>query len=215
MGIINSDIVRQPEKFSRLTKDERALRLQSLLNARPDGPLWVFAFGSLMWNPCFEYDRSEEVTFDGWERKFHIWSTVSRGTKERPGLGLCLEKGQGVCKGIAYQLLPENEPTDWPSIWHREMNTGIYNAIWVDLNLHTGERVKALTFVVDPTHAQYAGEMPVPLMAEIIVGATGKYGRCRDYLASTVEEMAKLGIVDAFLNELLLAVDEQKEHGTD
>jgi cation transport protein ChaC len=126
-----------------------------------------------------------------------------------------LEKGQGVCKGIAYRLLPENESTDWPIIWHREMNTGVYNAIWADLNLGTGERVKALTFVVDRTHTQYSGELPTPLMAEIIMGATGTYGRCRDYLASTVEEMEKLGIVDAYLNKLLLAVDEQKESGTD
>ena len=215
MDLKNSDITPPFKKFVRLTKDDRALRLQTLLNIRPTGPLWVFAFGSLMWNPCFEYDRSEEATFDGWERKFHIWSTVSRGTRERPGLGLCLEKGQGVCKGIAYRLFPENEPTDWPIIWHREMNTGVYNAIWADLNLGTGERVKALTFVVDQTHTQYAGALPIPLMAKIILGATGTYGRCRDYLASTVEEMEKLGIVDAYLNKLLLAVDGQKKSGTD
>jgi cation transport protein ChaC len=215
MSIINSNIQRQPEEFSWLTKDERALRLQKLLNIRPIGPLWVFAFGSLMWNPCFEYDRCEEATFEGWERKFNIWSTVSRGTMEQPGLGLCLEKGRGTCKGLAYRLLPDNEVVDWPTIWNREMNTGVYNAIWADLNLHTGERVKALTFVVDSTHTQYAGQMSIPLMAEIIVDATGSYGRCRDYLASTVKGMAKLGIFDVFLDELLLAVDKQKEHGTD
>ena len=215
MCIINSDVLRQPAKFSRLTKDERATRLQTLLNSRPTGPLWVFAFGSLMWNPCFEYDRCEEATFDGWERKFNIWSTVSRGTKERPGLGLCLEKGQGNCKGLAYRLLPDNEVVDWPTIWNREMNTGIYNAIWADLNLHNGERVEALTFVVDPTHPQYAGEIQIPLMAEIIVGATGNYGRCLDYLVSTVEGMAKLGVIDAYLDELLFAVNKQKQHSTD
>lgn len=209
------NISQPPREFSRLTKNDRDFRLKTLLNYRPAGPLWVFAFGSLMWNPCFEYDRNEEATFYGWERKFHIWSTVSRGTKDRPGLGLCLEKGRGMCKGLAYRLLPKNETTDWPIIWHREMNTGVYNAIWADLDLHTGEKVKALTFVVDPTHTQYAGEMQISLMAEIIIGASGTYGRCRDYLASTIEEMEKLGIVDAYLNELLLAVNEQKENGTD
>jgi cation transport protein ChaC len=192
MGQNNSSISPPPREFSWLTKDERALRLHSLLNTRPTGPLWVFAFG----NGSFISGR--RIT---WHKK-------------KPGLGLCLEKGQWLCKGIAYQLLPENEPTDWPVIWRREMNTGVYNAIWANLNLHTGERVKALTFIVDPTHTQYAGEISIPLMAEIIVGATGKYGHCRDYLASTVEKMAKLGVVDAYLNELLLAVDEQKKHGT-
>ncbi len=198
-----------------LTKEERALRLQTLLNSRPTGPLWVFAFGSLMWNPCFKYDRCEEAKFDGWERKFNIWSTVSRGTKERPGLGLCLEKGQGTCKGLAYRLLPDNESVDWPTIWNREMNTGVYNAIWAELILHTGERVEALTFVVDPSHTQYAGEMPIALMAEIILGATGTYGRCLDYLAYTIEGMAKLGVVDPHLDELLSVVNKQKENSTD
>ena len=140
-----------------------------------------------MWNPCFEYECCEEATFDGWERKFNIWSMISRGTNERPILGLCLEKGQGHCKGFAHRLLPDNEAVDWPKIWNREMNTGIYNAIWAELNLHNGERVEALTFVVDPTHTHYAGEMSIPLMAEIILGATGNYGRCKDYLAYTVE----------------------------
>jgi cation transport protein ChaC len=111
--------------------------------------------------------------------------------------------------------LPENEDAEWPVIWNREMNTGVYNAIWADLTLQSGEVVKALTFVVDPTHSQYAGGMPIPVMSEVIAGATGEYGRCRDYLASTVEEMAKLGVVDEYLNSLLTAVDAQMESNAD
>ena len=211
----NSHIPWPTEKFSRLTEDERDSRLQTVLNNRPDGPLWIFAFGSLMWNPCFDYDRCEDALFEGWERKFHIWATVSRGTMERPGLGLCLEKGDGACRGLAYRLLPENEDAEWPVIWNREMNTGVYNAIWADLTLQSGEVVKALTFVVDPTHIQYAGRMPIPVMSEVIAGAAGEYGRCRDYLASTVEGMAKLGVVDEYLNSLLTAVDAQMKSNAD
>ena len=95
------------------------------------------------------------------------------------------------------------------------MNTGVYNAIWADLTLQSGEVVKALTFIVDPTHIQYAGRMPIPVMSEVIAGATGEYGRCRDYLASTVEEMAKLGVADEYLNSLLTAVDAQMESNAD
>ena len=207
MDALNSQIPWPKSEFRHLTEDERATRLQALLDNRPNGPFWVFAFGSLMWNPCFEHDRCEEAVLEGWERKFHIWTSVARGTPERPGLGLCLEKAEAECKGLVYQLLPDNEDLDWQKIWDREMVTGIYQAVWTDITLLSGEVVSALTFVVDPTHRQYAGGMDIRIMSEVIAGAAGRYGRCRDYLASTVEEMTKIGVIDTHLSELLLAVD--------
>ncbi len=211
MDISSSHIPWPTSQFYHLTDDERQARLQQLLESRPDGPLWVFAFGSLMWNPCFEHDYCEAAYFQGWERKFHIWTSLARGTPERPGLGLCLEQGESDCKGLVYRLLPDNEEEDWSRLWKREMVSGIYKAVWADLTLECGEKVSAVTFVVDPTHPQYAGGMPLPMMSEIIAGAAGQYGKCRDYLASTVEEMAKLGVVDEYLNELLAAVDARCE----
>ena len=215
MDALSSDVPWPKPLKRRLSEDERARRLQELLDNRPDGPSWVFAFGSLMWNPCFEYDRSEQAFLEGWERKFHIWTSLARGTPERPGLGLCLEKGESECKGLVYRLLPEHEEMDWQKLWDREMVSGIYQAVWMDLTLISGEVVSALTFVVDPTHIQYAGGLTIPVMSEIIAGASGRYGRCRDYLASTVEEMAKIGVVDPDLDALLMAVDAHIEQVTD
>lgn len=193
--------------FYFVSEEERNRRLQVIQSSRPAGPMWVFAFGSLMWNPCYEFDRREIANFDGWERKFHIWTTLARGTPESPGLGLCIEQSTTSCKGVAYQLLAENEEEDWLALWDREMVSGIYQAVWAELKLETGEDVKALTFVVDNTHPQYAGGMSVPEMAKIIAGAEGKYGRCSDYLASTVEEMAKIDVADDYLDGLLAAVN--------
>lgn len=192
------------------SEEERQERLQKVLKERPPGPLWVFAFGSLMWNPCFEFERCETAVFEGWERKFHIWTTIARGTRKRPGLGLCIEKGENSCKGLVYQLLEVNAKDDWQKLWDREMVSGIYQAIWADLTLEGGEIVKALTFVVDRSHRQYAGGMSISEMSKIIAGAAGKYGACSDYLRSTVEELKKIDVEDAYLDSLLSAVEKQQ-----
>ena len=190
-----------------LSPQERHALLQETRARRPDGPLWVFAFGSLMWNPGFEFDVSDVAILPGWERKFHIWTTIARGTPERPGLGLCLEKGDNNCKGLVYRLLPKNEEKDWQALWYREMNSGIYKTLWTDVRTENHGVVRALTFVVDPDHQQYVGPLPIDVMAEIMVGACGRYGRCRDYLAGTVAEMEKLGVIDLHLKDLLAHVD--------
>lgn len=209
MDIVKSKFSPPKGPFQFLDENERQNRLRAIQDTRPDGPLWVFAFGSLMWNPCFEYARCEVALLSGWERKFHMWSTRSRGTPERPGLGLCIEKGQSTCKGLAYQLKQQNEKVDWPVIWDREMVSGIYHAVWADMALENGETVKALTFVIDPDHYQYVNGMTISEMSEIISEASGVNGLCRDYLASTVEEMAKIGVEDDHLTLLLAAVKER------
>ncbi len=198
-----------------LSAEERQRRMDETRAARPDGPLWVFAFGSLMWNPGFKYLTSDAAVLLGWERKFHIWTTIARGTPERPGLGLCLEKGDGDCKGVVYQLLPENEEADWEALWDREMNSGVYQTLWAELKTEKSGTVTALVFVADPDHHQYVGPLPRETMADIMVGACGRYGRCRDYLAGTIEEMAKLGVVDAHFSELLELVDSREIMQTD
>jgi len=195
------------QRFIQLTPSERQQRLEQAIASRPEGPLWVFAFGSLMWNPAFEYDLSAAAVLAGWERKFHIWTTTARGTPENPGLGLCLEKGSGECRGIVYRLRSQNEARDWQALWDREMNSGVYRARWLGLQTENLGAITALTFTVDPAHRQYAGAMPIEDMAAIMAGARGKYGRCRDYLAETIREMSHLGVSDPHLSALLDLVD--------
>jgi len=208
---IPSPPIRWPNgAYRELTRDERHQRLDLIRRQRPDGPVWVFGFGSLMWNPCFLYDSRHTAVLTGWERKFHIWTSYARGTAERPGLGLCLEAGPGACKGVAFRLLPDHEERDWHALWWREMTTGIYRAIWCEAEVEGHGVVPVLTFVVDRDHRQYAGPMETEVMARIIAGASGKYGTCRDYLANTLREMRVLGVIDPELTTLLHIVDRHE-----
>ncbi len=199
----------------RLPKEEAHRLLLETRAARPKGePMWVFAFGSLMWNPCFSYDAKAPALLKGYDRKFHIWTTRARGTPDNPGLGLCLEDCCGMCRGIAYRLVEDDIEDAWERLWEREMGSGIYKATWVAVETEEYGRVVALTFVVNRHHSHYAGPMPTDHMAEIMAGAKGTYGLCRDYLAGTIEEMRKLDVIDPDLETLLARIDAL-EQGSD
>jgi len=194
--------------FVRLPKEESHKILLETRAARPrDEPMWVFAFGSLMWNPCFDYDLKLEGVLRGYDRKFHIWTTRARGTPDNPGLGLCLEDCSGMCRGVAYRLLEDDVEEAWERLWEREMGSGIYRPSWVSVETMERGRVAALTFIVNRDHPHYAGPMPSEQMATIMAGAKGTYGPCRDYLAGTIEEMRKLEVTDPHLEALLAQVD--------
>jgi len=200
-----------PEGLHPDLNDAERRELQDQVKAAQpyDDEFWVFGFGSLMWNPGMEVKESRGATLQGYERKFHIWSTVGRGTHERPGLGLCLEPTDGSCRGIAYSLDMATLQADLDYLWSREMGSGVYRPKWVPVTLDGEPEAEkmALTFVINPGHVQHAGPLPVEQMVAIMGGAEGKYGRCRDYLAHTVAEMAKLGERDPLLEEVLGRID--------
>ena len=114
--------------YVQLNDEVRAGMLRDMLAevTNPD-VIWVFGFGSLMWNPGFKPTERQPVTLRCYERKFHLWSTKGRGSQERPGLGLCLEPGKGSCRGIAYRLSPETRDKDLQYLWDREMTSGVYH----------------------------------------------------------------------------------------
>lgn len=202
-------------EYVRLPEGEARRLLIETRAARPkDEPMWVFAFGSLMWNPCFEHDVKAPALLRGYDRKFHIWTTRARGTPDNPGLGLCLEDCCGMCRGIAYRLVEDDVEDAWERLWEREMGSGIYRPAWVSVETESYDRVVALTFIVNRDHPHYAGPMPSDRMATIMAGAKGSYGLCRDYLAGTIEEMRKLDVIDSDLEALLARVDAL-EQGAD
>lgn len=202
--------------FVKLPEDEARRLLHETRLARPkDEPMWVFAFGSLMWNPCFEYDAMAAGLLRGYDRKFHIWTTRARGTPDNPGLGLCLEDCAGGCRGVVYRLVEDDVDDAWERLWEREMGSGVYRPVWVAVETEEHGRVPALTFVVNRDHSHYAGPMPIDRMARIMAGAAGTYGLCRDYLAGTIAEMRKLNVVDPELEALLEAVDAHENGSGD
>jgi cation transport protein ChaC len=194
--------------FPHLDEDERARLFRETMAQAPNSDdVWVFGFGSLLWNPGFAPLERRPATLDGYQRRFQIWSTMARGTPDRPGLALCLEPTAGNCRGIAYRLAPESRESDLAYLWQREMVSGVYRAAWIDVVADDGSRVTALTWLANPGHIQSAGPRPAEEMAKVMAGGKGKYGTCRDYPANTIVEMAKLGERDPFLERVLELID--------
>lgn len=208
-------VERSPDRprieYKQLPDDVKLKLLMQTKAARPRGErMWVFAFGSLMWNPCYDYDAKAAGLLKGYDRKFHIWTTRARGTPEYPGLGLCLEDCSGACRGIVHRITPEDEEAAWERLWEREMSSGVYRPSWVTVETDEYGPVVALTFIVNRDHSHYVGPMPLDDMASLMANAKGQYGLCRDYLAGTINEMAKLNVVDPDLTSLLEKVDQKR-----
>ena len=186
-----------------LSQEEREASLkQALTRYKPGEEAWVFAYGSLMWNPAIEFAEASACEVDGWRRSFCFWVPLGRGTPELPGLMLALEAG-GNCEGIAYRLAPNQVRSELAILWNREMLSGVYQARWVPAKLRDGRTVTAVTFVVDTNHCQYCGDLPIDRAAHHIAFAEGRRGACRDYLANTAAHARALNIYDPYIEELV------------
>jgi cation transport protein ChaC len=186
----------------RLLSDE-ALQasLDAVLARRPPGPeLWLFGYGSLVWNPSIEFLERRPGIVRGWHRRFCLWSQVIRGTAERPGLALGLEPG-GACRGVVFRLEPAVAREELAILWRREMMFGSYTPRWVRATSR-GETHPALTFTINRAAPHYAGRLPDARVVEVLLGARGLYGSGADYLLRTVEGLQHCGIRDAHLERL-------------
>jgi cation transport protein ChaC len=171
----------------------------------PDGVFWVFTYGSLMWNPGFPYEEARPARLRGYHRAFCLYSHHYRGTAERPGLVLGLDRG-GSCHGIAYRVAPAHAERAMAYLWEREMDGYEYAVRDLPIAIATGP-VMARTFVVRRDKAQYAGKLPAARMVAIIRAAHGRNGSNRAYLENTVRHLEALGIPDRRLRLLLAAVE--------
>ena len=169
--------------------------------------LWIFGYGSLMWRPGFDYVERLPVRLNGYHRDFCVWSHRYRGTPERPGLVLGLDRG-GSCLGIAYRIAPEKRDTVLAYLHEREMITGVYDPRDLPVvDSVSDRRVVAQSYVVDRSHTQYAPDLTVEQRAALIIQGVGTAGPCRDYLANTVAHLVGLGMPDRRLGNLLKTVD--------
>jgi cation transport protein ChaC len=167
---------------------------------QPGTPFWIFAYGSLMWNPEFEFDACHVGTVRGYHRAFRIWSRINRGTPDNPGLVLTLECG-GSCRGLVYRISADRVQEEMSRIWKREMTFGSYRPKW--LNCGVGDTsFKALAFTVNRGCSGYAGAIPEDVVVEAIAGARGRYGPAHDYLFKTTETLREHGIRDARVEHL-------------
>lgn len=163
-------------------------------------PLWVFGYGSLMWNPGFPYDIAAPALLTGYHRRFCVYSYHYRGTPEQPGLVLGLDRG-GSCRGLAFRVAPDDVKPALAYLWDREMISYVYRPAWLPVRIK-GERVQACTFVADRAHEQYCRLTGLEAMAGVIGKGHGRNGPNCDYLFNTVQHLDELGIRETPLHRL-------------
>ncbi|SFA99630.1 cation transport protein ChaC [Poseidonocella pacifica] len=168
--------------------------------------MWVFGYGSLLWNPGFEPAERRLATLPGYSRSFCMRSIHHRGTPENPGLVLALDEAEGAaCEGVALRVRPGEEDPVLTYLRERELVSSAYLERHARVNLDDGRSVEALAYVIDPEHVQYC-DLTLEEQAVAIAGAVGGRGPNPDYLYNTAAHLRDLGIEDADLNWLDLRV---------
>lgn len=173
--------------------------------------VWIFGYGSLMWDPGFPYCEAVPGVLRGYHRRFCVYSHEYRGTPERPGLVLGLDRG-GMCKGIAFRIPAVDVETALHDLWDREMRQRIYRLRDVSVAL-AGGAIRAYAFVVDTAHPAYAGRLSLDDTARLIHRGVGGRGPCRQYLENTVRQLEELGMLDGPLHRLERRVKELAQSG--
>ena len=190
--------------FAPLGPGERAQSLREALDAAPDrNEIWVFAYASLIWRPCFEAKASQRLYLPGYRRVFCVWTVQARGRPECPGLGLGLEEGVPGCDGIALQVPAARLMESLEALWAREMLTGVYLPRWLCGQRKDGSAQPVLAFVADRRHPQYVGGLSDDERAACIASARGELGSCLEYLEHSVSALRCAGITDPYLDAMM------------
>lgn len=159
--------------------------------------LWVFGYGSLIWDPGFAVAERQVARIDNHHRSFCMYSVHYRGTETAPGLVLALDAKPGAtCQGLALRAEPGTEAATLDYLRDRELISSAYLEARLPVTLADGRQVTALTFVINRDHAQYACNLSLQDQADIIARASGLRGPNRDYLAATYHHLTELGLDD-------------------
>ena len=196
-----------------LTAEEHRASIAEILANRPDrGDVWLFAYGSLIWNPLIHFCAKRIGIVRGNHRSFCLWSHTGRGTVAKPGLTLGLERG-GCCRGVAYRIEEGQAAHELEIVWRREMLTGAYAPRWLKVETADGP-LHAIAFLINRGHTRYAGRLPEQKIIDTIAEAHGPLGRCATYLFNTVAHLEELGIGDQRLKRLRDQVAKRMERGS-
>jgi len=194
-----------------LLLDDKTL-LESRRSFIPDNnkinkDVWLFGYGSLIWNPVIEIEETIIAKVFGYHRKFCLKTQIGRGNEENPGLVLGLEKG-GSTSGLALKINSLNAASELDLVWRREMITGAYKP--VKLLGHTEKgNIEMIVFVINKNHTNYIGKISEDKTASIISNAKGFLGSGKDYLDKTIESLMRLGINDSYLSRLQNRIMQQ------
>ena len=200
-------------KVSPKTAEERAASLNATLaeapTGAPNGDVWVFGYGSLVWNPAFEFAERLRGRIYGFHRAYCIWTPLGRGSPENPGLMLALDRG-GSCAGAAFRIAADQLVEELSILWSREMALDSYVPTWVTIHTAVGQ-VAGLTFTINRNHERYAGRLAPEIIAGYLATAEGYLGTSAEYLANTVAHLGELGVRDATLIDLQRRVKQLRE----
>jgi glutathione-specific gamma-glutamylcyclotransferase len=177
-------------------------------NSPANQDLWVFGYGSLMWRPGFDHVERMEATLHGYHRALCILSVHHRGSVDRPGLVLGLDKG-GSCRGIAFRVPAQQAEKTLVYLREREQVTSVYLETRHHLRLADGRLVEATAFTADRTHPQFARSLSHTELVARVRHGVGVSGNNPDYVRATVAELSRIGIRDRTLNKLLAALDQE------
>jgi cation transport protein ChaC len=165
--------------------------------------LWVFGYGSLMWRPGFPFEAQAPALLKGAHRALCVYSIFYRGTREQPGLVLGLDRG-GACRGVTFRVRKGAEDETIAYLREREQITAVYRETYRNVRLldGSGRTVKALTYLADPRHEQYAGGLSLDEQLHIVRSRKGEAGANVEYVLNTVRHLEGVGVHDSLLAAL-------------
>lgn len=167
--------------------------------------MWVFGYGSLLWNPGFTPVEAVTATLAGYHRSFCMLSIHHRGTREKPGLVLALDEGDATCTGVAFRVDPAQETEVLAALRERELISSAYLEKNLPLTLGDGRTVDALAYVIDRDHEQYC-QFDLEKQAQLIARSVGQRGANPEYLYNTATHLTKMGIQDPDMDWLVARV---------
>ena len=190
-------------KNAKLLSDRELLasRRSVIKDAHSGKNIWIFGYGSLIWNPSFDFDMRIPAHLFGYHRRFCLRTTITRGSPENPGLVLGLDRG-GSTKGILFRIPASIATKECDVIWKREMLNGAYEPTWVSAKIRDSKNLKALTFVIKRSHPSFVPRMSDGGIAKIIAEASGILGSNAEYLFNTQEALKREGIYDYRLRKV-------------
>ena len=189
-----------------LTSSELTDSIKKMLEGHNlENGVWVFGYGSLLWNPDFKISETRVGEVSGYHRRLCLKSIVYRGTPDYHGLVFGLDQGDS-CQGITYRIEQKNLKTELQKVWEREMFAETYIPTWVCVETDVGN-VSAISFVINPQHEHYVPDLGLEEVAERVIRAEGKCGTCHEYVQNTVKSLHRHGLRDPSLEQLLTLIE--------
>ena len=196
---------KEADSIRTMSPQELSVSFQGMLKGQNlKNGVWVFGYGSLMWNPDFKFTEKLTGLVSGYHRRLCLKSTVYRGTPDCHGLVFGLDQGDS-CQGMAFRIATEHLETELQIVWEREMFAETYIPTWVSVQTKE-QSVSAITFVINPEHEHYVPDLALEDVAQRVVRAEGKCGSCLDYVQNTVKCLHQLGLRDPALEQLLTLI---------